>query len=775
MVDPIRGAVFQTRYLLLALGAGEPLRIAKGLALEAAYRAAEGARARPATDALLARARELAERVAQANAIAFVMLMRGASRVLLGDFVAAVPLCDQAATELRDKCAGVAWELDNASYFSSLSLLACGRIRELGRRLPALLEDARAHGDHYGVVLLRLQLNWFVALASDDVAAAAAELDSIPEEWGNERFLLQHAWRIVNRVDVALYAGDPAGAVTVVDLSWAKLQESMLLRGESLRVCAEYAAGRAALAAALDSKDEVARRSGLERASRAAKAFADARWSFARGFSLLLEAGVASVGALPRAPEVARLYETAAAELESRGARLHALAAHICAGRIRGGTPGASSSHAARRSFARSRLLSPQGCSASSRPRQPCSRRPRTEGRAYATSSVEVRAQLPHLPERLPRVDLAAVGQEHGLLLHDVLDPLREREREELARREVAADPAFSDHDGIEGRREGSGADGLAIVHHWTSSLRLLIAAARIGHRSSTSLRVAPTMAMTSAFVLSSTPELLERVAQVDRDRVEVGIVQASLLHQLRVCGAEVLACVSIRSAEGRGHERDLLLDLRAHVHVLEEVRERRIGHHLLVEGDHRSLDRSFPADPLEQRRSPRFHTRILAFSPPGAQLDITAQSRTGPAASPPAGRHKVLRRLGAGGFGACTPSRRSPRTLRGDRRSSNFGNLSRAADFGIKPYAELAKSTGPVGLQAHHIIPQRFAALFGQSVEKMASVAVTTAEHQIFTNAWRQAIPYGSGTAAATQAQVLATGRAIYAGYPALLEALGP
>jgi len=269
-----------------------------------------------------------------------VMLMRGVSRVLLGDFVAAVPLCDQAATELREKCTGVAWELDNASYFSTLSLLACGRIRELGKRLPAVLEDARSHGDHYGVVLLRIQLNWFVALANDDVAAAEAELDAIPEEWGSERFLLQDAWRMVTRVDVALYAGDPAGALTVVDLTWAKLQRSMLLRGESLRVCAEYATGRAALAAALDSKDQVARRSGLERASRAARAVADARWSFARGFSLLLEAGVASAGASPRTPEVARLYENAASELESKGARLHALAAHICAGRIRAGDAG---------------------------------------------------------------------------------------------------------------------------------------------------------------------------------------------------------------------------------------------------------------------------------------------------------------------------------------------------------------------------------------------------------------------------------------------------
>jgi hypothetical protein len=36
-----------------------------------------------------------------------------------------------------------------------------------------------------------------------------------------------------------------------------------------------------------------------------------------------------------------------------------------------------------------------------------------------------------------------------------------------------------------------------------------------------------------------------------------------------------------------------------------------------------------------------------------------------------------------------------------------------------------------------------------------MTSVAVTKAEHQVFTNAWRQAIPYGEGTANATPLQI--------------------
>jgi hypothetical protein len=56
-----------------------------------------------------------------------------------------------------------------------------------------------------------------------------------------------------------------------------------------------------------------------------------------------------------------------------------------------------------------------------------------------------------------------------------------------------------------------------------------------------------------------------------------------------------------------------------------------------------------------------------------------------------------------------------------------------------------------------------------------MASIAVTGAEHQLFTNAWRKAIPYGpEGTGMATRMQVETAARQIYSDYPDLLKALG-
>lgn len=105
---------------------------------------------------------------------------------------------------------------------------------------------------------------------------------------------------------------------------------------------------------------------------------------------------------------------------------------------------------------------------------------------------------------------------------------------------------------------------------------------------------------------------------------------------------------------------------------------------------------------------------------------------------------------------------------------AKGFGALTKAGNYGVWPYRTLKADLKGTGLEAHHLIEQRFAGVMGQSVGDMASVAVTKAEHQAFTNAWRQAIPYGDGTANATPAQIRSAASQIYADYPDILSALG-
>lgn len=106
----------------------------------------------------------------------------------------------------------------------------------------------------------------------------------------------------------------------------------------------------------------------------------------------------------------------------------------------------------------------------------------------------------------------------------------------------------------------------------------------------------------------------------------------------------------------------------------------------------------------------------------------------------------------------------------------SRFGSLTHSSS-GIAPYSVQRTVTAGQGgsIQAHHLIERRFADVMGQTVGDMPSVVVTRAEHQVFTNAWREAISYGpNGTGMATRAQVEGAAQQIYREYPEILQALG-
>ena len=103
---------------------------------------------------------------------------------------------------------------------------------------------------------------------------------------------------------------------------------------------------------------------------------------------------------------------------------------------------------------------------------------------------------------------------------------------------------------------------------------------------------------------------------------------------------------------------------------------------------------------------------------------------------------------------------------------------FSRAAEFGIRSYNQLRGMTSGTGLQAHHLIEERFAKGLGLNAGKNPSIALTPQEHQVFTNAWRNAIGYVGdrnpvNTANASLADVWATAQRIYVDYPELLRAV--
>jgi hypothetical protein len=102
------------------------------------------------------------------------------------------------------------------------------------------------------------------------------------------------------------------------------------------------------------------------------------------------------------------------------------------------------------------------------------------------------------------------------------------------------------------------------------------------------------------------------------------------------------------------------------------------------------------------------------------------------------------------------------------------FGKLSRAAEFGIQSYNQMLNALKGTGLSAHHLIEQRLKDFMRGDPRLNLTVAVTDAEHQVFTNAWRKAFPYGNtGAIPITEKAVLEAAREIYKDHPAILKAL--
>ena len=112
-------------------------------------------------------------------------------------------------------------------------------------------------------------------------------------------------------------------------------------------------------------------------------------------------------------------------------------------------------------------------------------------------------------------------------------------------------------------------------------------------------------------------------------------------------------------------------------------------------------------------------------------------------------------------------------------KQAGKFGTLSVAEKYGIKSYSALKGLIKGEGLQAHHLIEQRFANTLGVTPGSMSSIAVTVEEHQIFTNAWRAEIGYTGSkaittTTSATVEQIHAAAKVVYKNYPQILKALG-
>lgn len=315
-VDTIRGAVFQTRYLLLALAAGDPQRIAHALAMECGYSSVGGSRTRRRTQTLTTEMRRVARSVATPYAMAYADLVEGVAASLEGRWRAGADLLIHAEQQFLEHCTGVTWELGTSRSFGLRCHQFRGDIRLMSERFPPLVRDAQERGDRYFATNIVL-FSHYVNLAADDPRKMSEEIEAAIHGWSHAGFHVQHMWHLRAGVENAIYEDRGMLAWTKVAQSWRAARGSLVARVQFTGIVLEELRGRAALAAAMQANSPRERARLIDIADRAAKRIESERTDWGRVYSQLLRAGTAFMRGRPdQAVKLLRAIETLGEEQE---------------------------------------------------------------------------------------------------------------------------------------------------------------------------------------------------------------------------------------------------------------------------------------------------------------------------------------------------------------------------------------------------------------------------------------------------------------------------
>jgi tetratricopeptide (TPR) repeat protein len=339
MVDNIRGADFNGRFLLAALRTGEPRRLLAAMATEVVFLASQAGRAGRRARRMYAELERLAGHCPDdAFARTWLLLADGAASFFEGRFVRAVDALTRAEAIFAEGPRGLTYERNNTRVFRVHALRLVGALRLQGAQIAELVRAGRQRGDHYLATTLEL-LECLPLLARGDVPAARAGIEGAVWSPPDRGFHVQHWNELRSRAELALYDGSGATAFESLATRFAALRRSLLLRVKMVRAEAASLRARLALVAAAAGGDARAR--GRAEALALVRQLEGERVGYARAYALLVRAGLGALdGRSVRAETVACLREaiTTAAALDMG---LHLAAARHHLGVILGGDEGA--------------------------------------------------------------------------------------------------------------------------------------------------------------------------------------------------------------------------------------------------------------------------------------------------------------------------------------------------------------------------------------------------------------------------------------------------
>ncbi len=248
-VDPIRSASFSAKGLLLALRAGETFRISRALALEAVCQSISNGKGRRRAERMLQAAEDIAGHGNATYLSGMIDLARGWVGYLGGNFLNSAECLARAESTFRERCTGVAWELDTARIYGMWIMAFDGRFDQLAARLPEFLKDARERGDLYASTTLGASLLVDNCLAADDPQGARREMQNHIDRWSQGHYHVQHFSALIAEIHLSLYIGDCKDIWDKVRKQQRQILKSQLNQVQFIRILTEYTLARCALAA----------------------------------------------------------------------------------------------------------------------------------------------------------------------------------------------------------------------------------------------------------------------------------------------------------------------------------------------------------------------------------------------------------------------------------------------------------------------------------------------------------------------------------------------
>jgi tRNA A-37 threonylcarbamoyl transferase component Bud32/tetratricopeptide (TPR) repeat protein len=233
--DPALGRVVQSELVRAALDAGEPVRVCLALAQEVCYAAAGGSRNRAVVEAVAARLKSVALRIAYPHIIGLADAAMGIAAHMSGRWNDARGHLEAGLATLRDHGAGVRWEIDIGDTFWLATLFYLGEWREMARLTQVLLREASDRGDvvaQQGLRAGRCNFAWLLINRPDE---AQAQLTMAGQALG-EGFHLPHVQVIVAQVNLDLYAGAAAAASRRLAEAWSSIEQLGVTRLQQPRI-----------------------------------------------------------------------------------------------------------------------------------------------------------------------------------------------------------------------------------------------------------------------------------------------------------------------------------------------------------------------------------------------------------------------------------------------------------------------------------------------------------------------------------------------------------